>query len=197
MVYFHRCKKLILCFVSTTNSIITIAKELRDRFKNQKVCTKIKDHAKFFVCLCSHGGFNNNPNVIQFRTTIKKILLRNFFVSSNIANVLPFEAGTQSAIFSFEIKKNQTSITNLISSNQETADSTANRNVERLLQSIVHSKVTDNILFYISGYMIRNFVTNIDFQDCVTSMAQPAVSTDYQYSATPYVIFLYVGVRLA
>ena len=105
--------------------------------------------------------------------------------------MLSFEVGTKSSIFSLEIKKRQTSVTNLISSNQETPDSTANRNVKELFESIVHSKVTDNILFYISGYMIRNFVTNIDFQDCVTSMPQPAVSNDYQYSATLYVIFLY------
>ena len=78
--------------------------------------------------------------------------------------MLSFEVGTKSSIFSLEIKKRQTSVTNLISSNQETPDSTANRNVKELFESIVHSKVTDNILFYISGYMIRNFVTNIDFQ---------------------------------
>ena len=43
----------------------------------------------------SRGGFNNNPNVIQFRTATKQISLRKSTVLSNKANVLPFAKGTQ------------------------------------------------------------------------------------------------------
>ena len=57
--------------------------------------------------------------------------------------------------------KKQTFIVNLISNNSETAVSFANKNVEGLLESTVHSKVTDNIFFNVSGYMIRNLVKTL------------------------------------
>ena len=53
------------------------------------------------------------------------------------------------------VESSITSIANLIPNNPEGTDSIANRNVEGLFESIVHSKVTGNILFYISGYVIR------------------------------------------
>ena len=99
--------------------------------------------------------------------------------------MLAFEKGTQSSIFSLVIKKKQTIIANLIPNTSETTDSIANRNVEGLFESIVHSKVTDNVLFYISGYIIRNLIKNIECQDCTTSMVQLEASTDYQYYAAP------------
>lgn len=49
---------------------------------------------------------------------------------------------------------------------------------------------SDNILFFISGYLIRNLIKNIDCQDRAKSMVQLAASTDHQYSATPNPIFL-------
>ena len=65
--------------------------------------------------------------------------------------------------------KKQTFIANLISNNSKTTVSIANKNVEGLLESIVHSKVTDNIFFNGSGYIIRNllkilFIRNVQHQ---------------------------------
>ena len=51
-----------------------------------------------------------------------------------------------------------------------------------LFVSIAHSKVTHNILFYVSGDVIRNLVRNIDYQDGAKSMVQPAASTKHQAS---------------
>ena len=71
--------------------------------------------------------------------------------------------------FSLATMKKQTFIANLISNNSETTVSIANKNVEGLLESIVHSKVTDNIFFNGSGYIIRNllkilFIRNVQHQ---------------------------------
>lgn len=43
----------------------------------------------------------------------------------------------------------QTFIANLISNNPQITESIVNRNAEGHFQSMVHSKVTDNVLFYI------------------------------------------------
>lgn len=53
----------------------------------------------------SRGGFNNNPNVIQFRTTTKQISLRKSIVLSNKANVLALAEGTQ--FFPLRLKRNK------------------------------------------------------------------------------------------
>ena len=42
---------------------------------------------------------------------------------------------------------------------QETTDSFANRNLEFLNESLVHYQLTENISFYISGYMIHDLGT--------------------------------------
>ena len=148
MLYFHQHKILILGFISRAKSIITISKELFDRNENpfKYVCTSIQ------ILAGSHSYFSN-PNVIQIRTAIKKTLLRNSILSSNKANVLVFEAGTQSLICSLPIKSKQTPIANLISNNLKATDFIVHRNFEELFDSIVHTKVTDNILFYISDYI--------------------------------------------
>ena len=71
--------------------------------------------------------------------------------------------------FSFGRLKKQTFIANLIPNNSETTVSIANK--------VTDNKVTDNILFYISGYMIRDLSKYIDYQYCATLVVQPAVST--------------------
>ena len=68
------------------------------------------------MCILSRGGYNNNPNVIQFRTAIKPISLRNSIVSPYKINVLSFEEGK---FFFLAIKKKQTSFANLINKNPE------------------------------------------------------------------------------
>ena len=59
------------------------------------------------MCIYIPEGFNRNPNMIQFRTTIRQILLCNSIESSKTANVLAFEARTQNSIFSLAIKRNK------------------------------------------------------------------------------------------
>ena len=69
--------------------------------------------------------------------------------------------------FFFDNKMKQTSIANLLSKNPEsTTDSTANGNVEGTLEFIAHSKVTDNILFFISGYIIGNLAKKLIARLC-------------------------------
>ena len=100
------------------------------------------------------------------------------------------ERGPKVQFFSLIARKKQVSVANLISNNLEVTDSIVNRNVEGVFDSIVRSKVTDNILFYISDYIARNLVASIDYQECATSVVKPSVLTDQQYLATPYATFL-------
>ena len=99
--------------------------------------------------------------------------------------------------FPWRWKKKQTSITNLICSNPESIDSIANRNVERLFESIVHSKVIDNILFYFSPYMIYNLVKKNWLSGLCNINSTTKNINQHRYSVTPYTTFLKLENRLA
>ena len=73
LLYFHRGHTFILVFVSIAKYITITAKELLDRKENLfKYVLSYKfsqDHIELlFSCIRSRGGFNNNSNIIQFRT---------------------------------------------------------------------------------------------------------------------------------
>ena len=114
----HRRKTFILGFVSTAKSVINLAAELLNRevrpydyFLTYKVS---QDHLElFFCCIRSRGGFNNNPNVIQFKTSMKQILLKNPIVASSKGNVLCFESESVGSLFSLKWTKRRTPVSEM------------------------------------------------------------------------------------
>ena len=80
LLVYHRRKTFIIGLVSTAKSLIAISEELLSREVNPyKYILTYKfsqDHIELlFSCIRSRGGFNNNPNTLQFRTALKQILM--------------------------------------------------------------------------------------------------------------------------
>lgn len=95
-----------LGFIVNTYSIINLATELLDNNLHYFLPYKFsQDHLEmFFSCIRLQGGGNNNPNVLQFRYTLRKLLYRNSIKPSMNGNCTDDDFQL-SSILKFRTKK--------------------------------------------------------------------------------------------
>ena len=85
----HRRKTFVVGFIVSAKSIRDLSNNLLSRseksFKYVLTYKMSQDHLELlFACIRGKNGFNNNPNIIQLKASIKKILLRNFLIGSSM-----------------------------------------------------------------------------------------------------------------
>ena len=80
-ILFHRRKTFAVGFIANTFSILELSITLLtkpDPFKYFLTYKCSQDHLElFFSCIRSPGGWNDNPNSLQFMWTMRKLLFRN------------------------------------------------------------------------------------------------------------------------
>ena len=65
-----------------------------------------QDHLKLlFACIQGKSGFNNNPDVVQLKSSLRKILLRNSIIGSKHTKCLTFENNSAGSILSLKWNK--------------------------------------------------------------------------------------------
>ena len=145
----------------------------------------------FFSCVRARGGFNNNPNALQLKYAFRKTLLHNAITSSDKANVMMFEESLSGSLF--RIKTNQrrsrlNKITNIEALNGVSDADTLKldqESIENALKTTSMTFVTENVLYYIAGYILRSILKSIDCDLCVESLLVPKQMSDYQYFTSP------------
>ena len=83
----HRRNTFVLGFIAASKSVGELASLLLTRpgntFKYILTYKFSQDHLELlFACIRGKNGFNNNPNVQQLKSSLKKILLRNSIIGS-------------------------------------------------------------------------------------------------------------------
>eukprot|EP00795_Rhopilema_esculentum_P017191 gene17191-8732_t len=150
-----------------------------------------QDHIELlFSCVRARGGFNNNPNTVQFKTALRQILMRNSIMASNKANVLSFEAESNGSIFSLRASKRRTPVAELLKPISEDETIESEEELHHLFGSINVTSLQENILYYISGFIIRKIIHKIDCQQCSESLVIPVSSTDHFYATMPYAMLV-------
>ena len=120
-----------------------------------------QDHIELLnACIRGRLGSNNNPNVQQFKSALKKILLHASITASKYANCIELEADRSPPIFSLKWSKNRSAIT----SNEE--DNSTPFEID-FLDSISEQK--ENALAYIAGFIVRNLLKQISCEACKAS----------------------------
>ena len=97
-------------------------------------------------------GFNNNPNVLQFRSAIKRLVCEQAVEASKAANVLDCESTP--GVFKLEWRRSPIETSHSIEENElvfPLSDELDN----------ISKPVQDNILYYIAGYVVRSFVNEV------------------------------------
>ena len=194
----HRRKTFILGFVSTTKAALSLARELLYREENTFsyfLTYKIsQDHIELlFCCVRSRGGFNNNPNVIQFRTALKLILIKNSILVSSKGNCLCFESKSIGSLFSLKWSKRRSPLAELNSDAIPKQASEVDEELRLLLDGVNISFITENILYYISGWVLRNIITTIDCQECAESLLMHHTPSNPDHMYTNHTSYCYDG----
>lgn len=90
-------KTFIIGFDIAARSLITLARRLFSTYPDVKFVLAHKlsqDHIEtLFSKIRSRGGFNNNPNVIQFISSLKGLLVKQEVTPSSNANCLEVDVG--------------------------------------------------------------------------------------------------------
>ena len=121
-----------------------------------------QDHLELLnSCIRGKNGFNNNPDIRQFKSALKKILLRASVVSSKYSNCMFFEEDVSSPVFSLKWTKNRSSIGEFSELEAEN------------IPPFVHTHSSENkknILAYIGGYIVKKLQRTIDCNSCYNAM---------------------------
>ncbi|EZA47209.1 THAP domain-containing protein [Ooceraea biroi] len=163
----HRRKTFALGFLINMKSLTNLASDLLTNstlplsyFLTYK-CSQ--DHIElFFSCIRSRGGWNNNPNALQFKWALRKLLFRNNVQPSINANCI----GDTSEILSvFEYRTSRRSM--LHNTNDSTDDDNSDiQKIMSLVDDIALSSLQDNIIYYIGGFIIRKLLKKLTCEHC-------------------------------
>lgn len=133
----------------------------------------------FFSCIRFQGGGNNNPNALQFRYALRKLLYRNSVKPSLSANCIDTEFELSPVLEPRSQKRT-------IHENHEDGDDDDNDEqvVEILLnriESINMSDYKNNILYYIAGYFVNKMLNNISCPHCRDALVIRKDDFDHSY----------------
>lgn len=127
------------------------------------------------------GGSNNNPNVVQFKTAMKQILLKNAIKCKNNGNCNTFDDDAICSIFDFKWNTKRAEFTDEVE-NSDGYDMDISDRLQQLNNLNPYlQNAKENILYYILGYVVRKVIRTLDFQTCKDSLLKK--NTDHIYNS--------------
>ena len=115
-----------------------------------------QDHLElFFNKVRRSGGWNNNPNVLQFKYAMRKILMRNSIQPSRTGNCTNFEEALSEPLFEFSWKKRNAQIDQPTPSPVVDEEEQSEDLLAIMLDQQHPNDMRDNILYYIAGFVIK------------------------------------------
>lgn len=187
----HKRKTFILGFVVTIKSTIEMANEMfssSHSFKYMLTYKFSQDHIELlFSCIRAMGGWNNNPNCLQLKYAMRKMLMRNAVTSSKNANCQLLDETSTTIIPYFHTKKHKTPLGESNTSNE----SLLTPEEQLLCQQIDSSSNTEfvsNILFYIGGYIVSKTLDKMLCSSCKSCLISQFTgpTTDHNYCSMNY-----------
>ena len=169
----HRRKTFAVGLITAANSVKKLSESLLTRKNNPysyfRTYRASQDHIELlFNCIRGKLGSNDNPDVVQFKTAMKKILLHASICNmpSKYGNCALLENDESPAIFSLKWAKNRAPTCDKSNDDDDEADEL----LSVLLTSSLNSENKENILGYVGGSIVRTLTENIDCQRCCEAM---------------------------
>jgi hypothetical protein len=201
-IFSSRRKTFIFGFAAAVKSISAVAKSLlstSDNFKYVLTYSFSQDHLElFFSRIRRRFGNNNNPNVKQFQTAMKQLLLKNSIDASPSANIIAFDdvCGDRVDDGIFQIKWSRWKKTELFDDafhieniNEEDEEEAEQELLEtedvfdkiNLIDSSEGDPLhVDYILYYVSGFVVRSIKKNkLQCESCAKHLQQPKEDHSY------------------
>ena len=153
---------MIWGFVFSIESNVSIVKDLLTHTfcPYQYVLTYkfSQDHIELlFNKLRQRCGWNNNPNVLQFKYALRQIIIRNSIEPSQTGNCTSFTdlLCESTGLLDFHTKRKQ--LPCMVENNTEHE----NLESEKMMIAMDHEFpdcLKDNVLYYISGFLVRSLL---------------------------------------
>ena len=134
-----------------------------------------QDHLELlFACIRGKNGFNNNPDVVQLRSSLRRILLRNAIVSSKYANCTPFDAQSVGSVYSLKWSKRCSPVMETVATDEQ--DDTDCNLLFAQLDSFTLTAYQENIITYIAGFVLRKVMKKISCAVCASTLIEQDLS---------------------
>jgi len=179
----HRRKTFVIGLIINAKSTACLSHRLLNQtinpFKYVLTYKMSQDHLELlFACIRGKNGFNNNPDVRQFKSSLKRILLRNTIVGSKHSNCAAFETQSIGSVFSIKWSKRRSPIQPEIHDNDQ--------DPLPLIQfeSVHFSFYKESILGYIAGFIVRRMLTRISCVECANALTYSQSATDHDHFYT-------------
>ena len=139
-----------------------------------------QDHIELlFSCIRGRGGWNNNPNSLQLKYALRKMLLRNSITAFNSANCQVFEQN--SIIPALPTNQNTSPF---YENMQNTLDAPCEEEANRMITNLQlnsHTEFIKNVLLYIAGFIVSRLVNKISCHSCHNCLIGSLSHTDHPY----------------
>ncbi len=194
-------KTFVIGFAAAVKSIFSIAELLLlpndSYFKYLLTYRFSQDHIELlFSRIRKRFGNNNNPTVREFKTAMKQILMKNSISASSAGNCIAMDGHICGGIFDIKWPKKNTEP--LMCDNDE-IDTEDDVNEDQILDQIdqlidlgnseFYAIATNNILYYVSGFVVRKLVKKISCVGCIEKLLWKRSDHDY-CSLNPALKFL-------
>lgn len=178
-------RRTFICGMATTvKSIFAVAKDIfseRESFKYILTYKFSQDYLEiFFSKIRSRHGYNNNPNVLQFKYAMRQILLRNEIRGSPNSNCLHLDSDPSGTMYQFIWKKKKQQNAIFESMDDESDNEIETFNNDSLSNC---STLKEYILFYIAGYIIKKLLSQIDCYTCAINLQKQRSDHNYVHSS--------------
>lgn len=164
----HGRKTFAVGFILTMESTLALANDLfhleNNPFDYLMTYKCSQDHIElFFSCLRSRGGRNNNPNTQQLKWSLRQLLLKNSIRASSSANCIDFDS-LCSLVLNFRSEERTQNQNVGENANEPSLDILNSHMIN--LTNVNLNYYQENIVYYISGYIVRQFLKNMNCTAC-------------------------------
>lgn len=120
------------------------------------------------------GGFSNNPNTVQFKSALKKLLVKLSIQSSKSANTA-FDEDTISSVFALKWSKRTSSVCSNIHDDES-------NEIGAYFNQLCLTNSQRNIVFYIAGYLVRTLQGHVKCPECVSMLVSSDTSESFDHT---------------
>ena len=186
-------KTFVLGFCVAVKSIFGISKELLASGAAYVPTYRFsQDHIEIlFSCIRQKGGWNNNPNCVQFQGALRRLLIKNSVTASKVANCAAPGDSTMSSLFQLKWSRRKPA-------KMDTVENLDDMSEDILFAFLDYdiSIYKCNVLFYIAGFLVKRIAKTVSCEQCSAllfySPSRDAIYDHNYQLPSPYAKFLMV-----
>lgn len=189
-IFLHSRRTFLLGFATAIKSVLNISRDLFQTSYYKFILTYnfSQDFLElFFGSIRMRFGCNNNPNILEFKYAMRRLLTKNYIQAGQNGNCTNFNENIGS-IYSLARKNKTVAVQNYDSelNKMELDDETENKLVESGVKTLMeignttNKDLIENILWYIAGFLVRKIVTKVHCDTCIDALVEKVQPTSSQ-----------------